>query len=54
LVARGIATEGMAAKLRAATASLAAGTQAVRIGDLRMLGDDTAGTRVVAGRHQPA
>jgi acetylglutamate kinase len=54
LVARGIATEGMAAKLRAATASLAAGTETVRIGDLRMLSDDAAGTRVVAGRHQPA
>jgi acetylglutamate kinase len=54
LVARGVATDGMAAKLRAAAAAIAAGAGAVRIGDLRMFGDPSAGTRVVARRHQPA
>lgn len=48
LVSRGIATDGMAAKLRAAGRALAAGTKAVRIGDLDMLRDATAGTRVLA------
>ncbi len=54
LVARGIATDGMAAKLRAAAAALGAGARAVRIGDVRMVRDPAAGTRIVAGSHQPA
>jgi acetylglutamate kinase len=48
LIARGIATDGMAAKLRAAGRALTAGSKAVRIGDLNMLSDATAGTRVLA------
>jgi acetylglutamate kinase len=54
LVARGVAADGMAAKLRAAAAALAAGARAVRIGDIHMLRDAAAGTRVVAGSRQPA
>lgn len=54
LVARRVAANGMVTKLRAAVAALAAGARAVRIGDLRMIQDPTAGTRIVAGSHQPA
>jgi acetylglutamate kinase len=54
LVARRVAADGMVTKLRAAVAALAGGARAVRIGDLRMIQDPTAGTRVVAGSHQPA
>jgi acetylglutamate kinase len=54
LVARGVAVDGMAAKLRAAAAALAAGVRAVRIGDLRLLTDATAGTRLLTGAPQPA
>jgi acetylglutamate kinase len=54
LIELGIAADGMAAKLRAAAAALEAGTRAVRIGDLRLLGDATAGTRVLAASAQPA
>jgi len=48
LIDSGAATDGMAAKLRAATAALRAGARAVRIGDLRLLEDSGAGTRLVA------
>ena len=44
----------MAAKLRAATAALRAGARAVRIGDLRLLTDPRAGTRILATAPQPA
>ncbi|HYS21358.1 MAG TPA: acetylglutamate kinase [Gemmatimonadales bacterium] len=54
LIELGIAADGMAAKLRAAAAALEAGTRAVRIGDLRLLGDPTAGTRLLAATVQPA
>lgn len=48
LIADGTASDGMAAKLRAAERALAGGAQTVRIGDLAMLTDPAAGTRVVA------
>lgn len=54
LVAQGIVTDGMVVKLRAAAAALAAGTRAVRIGGLAMLGDATAGTRVLRALPQLA
>ena len=54
LIELGIAADGMAAKLRAAAAALKAGTRAVRIGDLRLLSDATAGTRILATAPQPA
>jgi acetylglutamate kinase len=54
LIELGVAVDGMAAKLRAAAAALEAGTRAVRIGDLRLLGDATAGTRLLAATAQPA
>jgi hypothetical protein len=44
----------MAAKLRAATAALRAGARAVRIGDLDLLSDARAGTRILASAVQPA
>jgi len=44
----GVATGGMAAKLRAAAQALEAGVRAVRIGDLDMLEHATAGTRLLA------
>lgn len=47
LIADGTASDGMAAKLRAAEHALAGGAQSVRIGDLRMLSDRAAGTRIV-------
>jgi len=53
LINSGAATDGMAAKLRAATAALRAGARAVRIGDLRLLEDSGAGTRLVAGAPAP-
>ena len=53
LIGSGAATDGMAAKLRAATAALRAGARAVRIGDLRLLEDSGAGTRLVAGAPAP-
>jgi len=49
LVAAGVAAGGMAAKLEAAFAALAAGVARVRVGDAAMLGDPSAGTAVVAG-----
>jgi len=54
LVELGMATDGMAAKLRAATAALRAGARAVRIGDLHLLEDAGAGTRILAPAVQPA
>ena len=53
LIDVGAATDGMAAKLRAATAALRAGARAVRIGDLRLLEDPGAGTRLVARAPAP-
>src|SRR4029077_6941999 len=43
LIETGAVADGMAAKLRAATAALRAGARAVRIGDLRLLEDPGAG-----------
>lgn len=54
LIELGVAAGGMAAKLRAATAALRAGARAVRIGDLRLLDDARAGTRILASAVQPA
>jgi len=54
LIELGMATDGMAAKLRAATAALRAGARAVRIGDLHLLDDAAAGTRILAPAVQPA
>ena len=54
LIAQGVARDGMAAKLRAAAAALAAGARAVRIGDLGLFDSATAGTRILAAAAQPA
>jgi acetylglutamate kinase len=54
LIERGVATEGMAAKLRAAARALGAGVRAVRIGDLAMLASPTAGTRLLSAATQLA
>ncbi|HYL55319.1 MAG TPA: acetylglutamate kinase [Gemmatimonadales bacterium] len=54
LIETGAAADGMAAKLRAATAALRAGARAVRIGDLHVLTDPRAGTRILATAPQPA
>jgi acetylglutamate kinase len=48
MIEGGVATGGMAAKLRAAGLALGAGVRAVRIGDLGMLEHATAGTRLLA------
>jgi len=48
IIELGVATDGMAAKLRAAAQALEAGVRAVRIGDLDMFGNATAGTRLLA------
>jgi acetylglutamate kinase len=48
MIEGGVATGGMAAKLRAAAHALQAGVRAVRIGDLDMLEHATAGTRLLA------
>jgi len=48
MIEAGVATGGMAAKLRAAANALRAGVRAVRIGDLDMLEHATAGTRLLA------
>jgi len=48
MIEAGIATGGMAAKLRAATHALGVGVRAVRIGDLDMFEHATAGTRLLA------
>jgi len=54
LIELGVAADGMAAKLRAATAALRGGARAVRIGDLHLLDDTRAGTRILAPAVQPA
>ncbi len=54
LIELGAATDGMAAKLRAAAAALRAGARAVRIGDLHLLDQPAAGTRILATAVQPA
>ncbi len=54
LIDRGVATNGMAAKLRAAARALQTGARAVRIGDLDVLTSRTAGTRIFAATPQPA
>ena len=54
LIERGVATNGMAAKLRAAARALYAGAHAVRIGDLELLSSRTAGTRIFAATPQLA
>src|SRR5438477_230124 len=54
LIDRGVATNGMAAKLRAAARALHAGARAVRIGDLELFSSRTAGTRIFAATPQPA
>jgi acetylglutamate kinase len=48
MIEAGVATGGMAAKLRAAASALRAGVRAVRIGDLDMLEHATAGTRLLS------
>ena len=53
MIETGVATGGMAAKLRAAGQALAAGVRAVRIGDLDMLEHATAGTRLLAAPPPP-
>jgi len=54
LIELGVAANGMAAKLRAATAALRGGARAVRIGDLHLFDDARAGTRILAPAVQPA
>jgi acetylglutamate kinase len=54
MIELGVATDGMAAKLRAAAQALEAGVRAVRIGDLDMLESATAGTRLLAAPPAPA
>jgi len=54
MIEEGVATGGMAAKLRAAAQALRAGVRAVRIGNLDMLEHATAGTRLLAAPPTPA
>ncbi len=54
LIQLGAATDGMAAKLRAAATALQAGARVVRIGDLELLGARSAGTRILSTVVQPA
>jgi acetylglutamate kinase len=54
LVALGVVTGGMAAKLRAAAQAAGAGVRAVRIGGLDMIENATAGTRLLAAVPAPA
>lgn len=54
LIARGVVSGGMAAKLRAAAVALSLGARAVRIGGLALLTDAHAGTRVLAAALEPA
>jgi acetylglutamate kinase len=56
MIELGIASGGMAAKLRAAAQAVGAGVRAVRIGDLDMFERTTAGTRLLAAPRavQPA
>lgn len=53
LIARGVVSGGMAAKLRAAASALAQGARAARIGGLALLTDANAGTRVLAAALEP-
>jgi acetylglutamate kinase len=46
LIASGVATGGMALKLRAATRALETGVRSVRIGGPAALGDEAMGTRI--------
>ncbi|HEV8263690.1 MAG TPA: acetylglutamate kinase [Gemmatimonadales bacterium] len=48
MIQQGVASDGMAAKLRSAALALGAGVRAVRIGDLDMFESVTAGTRLLA------
>jgi acetylglutamate kinase len=50
LISAGVANGGMIPKLRAGMRAAAAGVKDVRIGDLSMLSDPEAGTRLVAPR----
>jgi acetylglutamate kinase len=52
LIAKEIATGGMALKLRAAVAALKSGVAKVRVGPLEMLWDATAGTTVHTERRR--
>ena len=54
LVANGTATGGMVTKLRAAARALAQGVRAARIGNLDILRDNSAGTRLLAAAPLPA
>ncbi len=54
LIERGAATDGMAAKLRAAVQALSDGAKAVRIGDLDLLRNPAAGTRILTAVTQHA
>jgi acetylglutamate kinase len=54
LIESGHATNGMAAKLRAAARALRTGARGVRIGDLTLLSSRGAGTRIFAAAPQPA
>ena len=54
MIEQGIASAGMAAKLRSAAQALGAGVRAVRIGDLDMLENPAAGTRLLSPVAQPA
>jgi len=54
LIARGVVTGGMAAKLRAAQTALSRGARAARIGGLALLTDPKAGTRILAAALEPA
>jgi acetylglutamate kinase len=54
LIELGAATDGMAAKLRAAAAAIRLGARAVRIGDLHLLGHASAGTRILSTAVQAA
>ncbi len=54
LIELGAATDGMAAKLRAAATAIRVGARAVRIGDLHLLGHASAGTRILSAAVQAA
>jgi acetylglutamate kinase len=54
LIDRGVITDGMVVKVRAAAAALSGGAGAVRIGGLEMLADPAAGTRILHALPQPA
>jgi len=54
LIELGAATDGMAAKLRAAATAIRLGALAVRIGDLHVLGHASAGTRILSAAVQAA